>query len=193
MSAREAILAALKVNRPAGDFPLPDVPSFEEAYREPSKLFPERLALMGGTMAALQPGEDWAGLVRRLYPDVRLVCSTVPEVEGTCRITDFATPQEAQYVELGIVRAAFGVAETGSVCLTEAQLGMNAFPHLCEHLLVLLDPAQVLPNIHSAYRRPEIARARYAVLHSGPSATADIQGVMVRGAQGVRSLTVIYV
>jgi L-lactate dehydrogenase complex protein LldG len=27
---------------------------------------------------------------------------------------------------------------------------------------------------------------------TGPSATADIEGVMIRGAQGVRSLTVVF-
>jgi L-lactate dehydrogenase complex protein LldG len=36
-----------------------------------------------------------------------------------------------------------------------------------------------------------LAQARYAVLLTGPSATADIEGVLVRGAQGVRSLTVL--
>ena len=33
--------------------------------------------------------------------------------------------------------------------------------------------------------------ARYAAFHTGPSATGDIEGVLIHGAQGVRSLTVI--
>ena len=33
--------------------------------------------------------------------------------------------------------------------------------------------------------------AGYAVLVTGPSATADIEGVLIHGAQGVRSLTVV--
>ena len=33
--------------------------------------------------------------------------------------------------------------------------------------------------------------ARYSVLMTGPSATADIKGVLIRGAQGIRTLTVI--
>ena len=33
--------------------------------------------------------------------------------------------------------------------------------------------------------------AKYAVLMTGPSATADIEGVLVRGAQGIRSLKLI--
>jgi L-lactate dehydrogenase complex protein LldG len=192
MSARAAIFTALAANRPAGDFALPDVPFFDADLPEPAVVFPERLALMGGAMAARLADETIDDLARRLHPGARAICSAVAEAEGSCRVADFATPQEAQYIDLGIVRAAFGVAETGSVCLTEAQLGMNAFPHLCEHLLVLLDPRLIVPNIHHAYHRPEFASARYAVLHSGPSATADIQGVLIRGAQGVRSLTVVY-
>ncbi|HVP10648.1 MAG TPA: LUD domain-containing protein, partial [Phycisphaerae bacterium] len=39
--------------------------------------------------------------------------------------------------------------------------------------------------------RPEFRQMPYAVLHSGPSATADIEGVLILGAQGVRSLTVV--
>ena len=39
--------------------------------------------------------------------------------------------------------------------------------------------------------RPEFRELPYAVFHSGPSATADIEGVLILGAQGVRSLTVV--
>jgi L-lactate dehydrogenase complex protein LldG len=45
--------------------------------------------------------------------------------------------------------------------------------------------------MHHAYRRPEWRQARYAVFHTGPSATADIEGVLIHGAQGVRSLSVL--
>jgi L-lactate dehydrogenase complex protein LldG len=33
--------------------------------------------------------------------------------------------------------------------------------------------------------------AAYAVLMTGPSATADIEGILIQGAQGIRSLTVV--
>jgi L-lactate dehydrogenase complex protein LldG len=33
--------------------------------------------------------------------------------------------------------------------------------------------------------------AAYAVFHTGPSATGDIEGVPIHGAQGVRALTVV--
>jgi hypothetical protein len=40
------------------------------------------------------------------------------------------------------------------------------------------------------YGDPRFKTARYAVLVTGPSATADIEGVLIHGAQGVGSLTV---
>jgi L-lactate dehydrogenase complex protein LldG len=41
---------------------------------------------------------------------------------------------------------------------------------------VLLDPAEIIVNLHHAYRRPEFRDRPYACFHSGPSATADIEG-----------------
>lgn len=37
----------------------------------------------------------------------------------------------------------------------------------------------------------DAADARYGVFMTGPSATADIEGVLIHGAQGIRSLTVV--
>jgi L-lactate dehydrogenase complex protein LldG len=93
-------------------------------------------------------------------------------------------------VDVGVVRAAFGVAETGSVWLSEEELKVNALAYLAQHLIVLLDPTRIVGNLHQAYRDARFKTARYAVLVTGPSATADIEGVLIHGAQGVRSLTV---
>jgi hypothetical protein len=49
----------------------------------------------------------------------------------------------------------------------------------------------MVANLHDAYRDPRFKTARYAVLVTGPSATADIEGVLIQGARGVRSLTVL--
>jgi L-lactate dehydrogenase complex protein LldG len=108
-------------------------------------------------------------------------------------LSDVERPGHLADVEIGVVRAAFAVAETGSICLTGATLGVNALGYLSQHLVVLLDPSDIVANLHHAYRRPEFRQEHYATFHSGPSATADIEGVLIHGAQGVRSLTVVMV
>jgi L-lactate dehydrogenase complex protein LldG len=53
------------------------------------------------------------------------------------------------------------------------------------------DPSDIAVNLHHAYRRPEFRDRHYASLHTGPSAIADIKGVSIHGAQGLRSLSVL--
>jgi L-lactate dehydrogenase complex protein LldG len=45
--------------------------------------------------------------------------------------------------------------------------------------------------MHDAYRQRAEFDVRYGVFMTGPSATADIEGVLIHGAQGIRSLTVV--
>ncbi|MGV7030292.1 LutC/YkgG family protein [Methylobacterium symbioticum] len=191
MSAREAIFSDLRQNRPAGEFPLPEVPLFPPLVGDDLVAeFGERLVRMGGRVA--EPGADdvFAGVRERLAA-ATVVASAVPELEGTLDLRAVSRPQDVNDVDVAVVRAVFGIAETGSVLFTQDQLIVNAVAYLAQHLVVLLDPADILPNVQAAYRRPEFGQAAYAVLHTGPSATADIEGVLIHGAQGVRSLTVV--
>jgi L-lactate utilization protein LutC len=47
---------------------------------------------------------------------------------------------------VAVVRAAFAVAETGSILLTENELGINSLAYLAQHLIVLLDPADIVDS-----------------------------------------------
>ena len=152
--------------------------------------FGDVLEKMGGKMLQPAPGDALAP-VRAELVNAKVVCSQVPEISGNKELGPDTEPTDLADVDYGVVRAAFGVAETGSVCLTEAELGVNTLVYLPQHLIVLLDPVDIVVNIHQAYRRPEWRRAHYAVFQTGPSATADIEGVLIHGAQGVRSLSVL--
>ena len=63
---------------------------------------------------------------------------------------------------------------------------------MSEHLSVLLDPDQIVPYMHEAYRRVRLDATAYGCFMMGPSATADIQATLVHGAQGPRSLNVFF-
>jgi L-lactate dehydrogenase complex protein LldG len=115
----------------------------------------------------------------------------VPEVKGNRALSGIVEPADLADVDVGVVRAAFAVAETGSIWLSETELQVNSLAFLAQHLLAFLDPGDIVGNLHHAYGNPRFKTARYAVLVTGPSATADIEGVLIHGAQGVRSLTVV--
>jgi L-lactate dehydrogenase complex protein LldG len=166
------------------------VPKFEEnAPADLVEAFGKNLTRMGGRLVT-DHADDMRS-IRGLLEHSRLVCSAAPEIEGELDLAAVADPRALADVDHAVVRACCGVAETGSVLLTDVDLKVNALAYLAQHLIVLLDPADIVANIHSAYGRPEFRERHYAVFHSGPSATADIEGVLILGAQGVRSLSVL--
>jgi L-lactate dehydrogenase complex protein LldG len=192
VSARDDLLASIRKNRPQVTRPLPDVPLFDA--RRPASLlseFKENLERMGGLFLDPPAAGDVLAPVRTKIAGAKVVCSTVPEIAGNRDIAAVREPGELADVDFAIVRAAFAVAETGSVLLSDSELRVNTVAYLAQHLIVLLDPADIVVNIHHAYRRPEFHSRRYASFHTGPSATADIEGVLIHGAQGVRSLSVL--
>jgi len=192
MSSRDDILASIRVNLPRVDWPLPAVPLFDD--NPPTSLldaFKKSLHQMGGVFLDPPASGDSLAPVRAKIADAEIVCSTVPEIAGNRDIAGIGAPQDLADVDFAIVRASFAVAETGSVLLSDADLHVNAVAYLAQHLIVLLDPADIVVNLHHAYRRPEFRDRHYASFHTGPSATADIEGVLIHGAQGVRSLSVL--
>ena len=190
MSSRDFILDRVRRNQPA-PVPLPEIPRFDRPAASSWQTFAAALVRMGGAVTEMPASGTLEQLVGDRFPDAKVICSATPELRGTRSLTTVRSPGELEDVDLGVVRGAFGVAETGSVYLSETELGINALGFLPQHLLVLLDPAAIVADLHHAYRQRGFFEARYAVLMTGPSATADIEGVLIRGAQGVRSFTVV--
>ena len=192
MSSRDDILARVRKNQPAPQ-PLPAVPTFDADSESSFERFKAAAIRMGGKVVDAPADGNLDALVGRLFPDAKVICSATPEVAGNRPLGDTRTPANLDDVDVGVVRAVYGVAETGSVWLTEAQFKVNALGFLAQHLVVLLDPAKIVGNLHHAYREREHFDARYGVFMTGPSATADIEGVLIHGAQGIRTLTVVAV
>jgi L-lactate dehydrogenase complex protein LldG len=192
MTTRDDILAKVRASEPP-PLPLPELPPFVTRAGSRVDEFRSALARMGGKVADAPADGDLDALVRKLFPDAGVICSATTEVAGNRALGDIAAPAELADVDVGIVRAAFGVAETGSVWLTEDELGVNALAFLSQHLVVLLDADRIVGNMHDAYRDRDRFDAGYGVFMTGPSATADIEGVLIHGAQGIRSLTAVLV
>ena len=215
MSARDAILAAVRraLPRPAVPLPeipgtdrkgvktclgykehfvrLPEVPCFPEEGEPILPFFRKQLEAMGGRSFQVADAAAARAKVAELFPAARVVCSAVSEVPGTRRIEDVRDPHDLNDVDVGVVRSPLGVAEAGAIWLTQGELVVNALGVLSQHLIVLLDPAAIVDTMHDAYGRIDLTASPYGVFLAGPSATGDIEGVIIHGAQGARSLTIL--
>ena len=74
------------------------------------------------------------------FPDARRVCSAVPEVTGTVDPAGFPDWAAPASLDVTLIRFPLGVAETGSILLTESDLAVTTAAVLASHLVVLLDP-----------------------------------------------------
>ena len=189
MSARDDILAAVRDRLPVVP-PLPLVPDFASGTVDLVGMFTSALERLDGKVVTAPASgvQAWLGTA---FPNARKICSATIEVTGTVDPSEFPDWAAPADVDVTVVRTPLGVAETGSILLTEKELAITTAAVLARHLVVLLDPGDIVENIHVAYRHPAFERAAYAVLLSGPSGSADIGGVTVHPAQGVTTLTAV--
>lgn len=192
MSSRDAILNAIKQNRPQPvelpelKWQTPDEPDLLLQYRN-------SLEKNGGTCTVMDSIEEISHFIILRYPNVKNICSLLPEVQGNIDIKTVIDPHWLEDVDLAVVRGVLGVSENAAIWLPESMLGHRALPFITQHLIVVLEVHTIVPDMHEAYKKINVNESGYGVFIAGPSKTADIEQSLVIGAHGARSLEVILV
>ena len=187
MSARDRILARVRralAGRPEAVLPpIPEEPSLgqEAAFR----LFKERLEAAGGRVLRVAEPEAARALLAEAAAGVEGAW-VGPEVPVPLRPKLPDRPPET--AGLGVSWALAGVAETGSVVLSsrEGRKGQLLVPR---HL-VWLPGDRLFARLAEALAALKGADAAALALHSGPSKSADIGQIMVKGVHGPGELWV---
>jgi L-lactate dehydrogenase complex protein LldG len=191
MSFRDTILQNVRNNQPSYR-ELPAIPKFHsEQPLDLKEKFVEALKELSGEVVT-EPPVDFEKFLRNRFPGAKAICSTVPEYAGNRKPEDFTRWSDASSIDVTIVRSPLGVAETGSVLLSEQEFRVNTIGVFAHDIVILLDPADIVENIHDAYGHIHFRDKAYTLLMSGPSGSADIAGTTVHPAQGVTTLTVVF-
>jgi len=190
MSARQNILERIRNSGlPATNNPeVPDFARLSTAEFLPQ--FRRGLEAMAGVLVDQRP-TDFGAFLKNAFPKAKNFCSAVPEFVGDSSPEDYSNWADASNIDVTVARSPMGIAETGSVLLSETDLRVNTIGFLAHDLVVLLDPADIVENVHLAYRHPAFRNTAYSVLMTGPSGSGDIGGRVVHPAQGVMTLTVV--
>jgi L-lactate dehydrogenase complex protein LldG len=191
-SSREQILSSIRANTPAKRVEHPPIPVFNRSGVNLKSCFERRLEEAGGGAHEIGSRPEAEAKFASLHSKAQVICSAVPEIPGTRRAETILDPHELADVDVGVVRAQFGVAESGAVWLTQEDLIVNGLGFLSQHLVVFLDPEEIVADMHEAYARVRLDQTAYGCFMMGPSATGDIEATLVHGAQGPRSLNVFF-
>lgn len=210
MSSREQILNDVRqaLGRKPGQPPAAQpkaritIPSL--TMEERIRLFQERLEVLGGKVHRAATYQDAAGVVGELLQGETAVASNAPALRHA-GVTAMANVSSGYGDEpslraacasapFGISGADYGLAETGSIvtiAANEARL-VSLLPPV--HI-ALLSKARMLTGLDEFYTlHPQPARqSASTVFITGPSRSADIEMILVRGVHGPRVIHVIVI
>ncbi len=189
-SSREIILKKVREGKPK-EIKLPDVPLYSYPGNSLDSFISNLKSFDGNVIEFASRNEAIEWLENNIDRNNNNIFSAIVDYHGNKELSDFKTPHEAHVVDIAIGEGVLGVAETGSVWVTEESLGLTAAALFSTDLYILLDKKSIKSGLHEAYKNIDLAKHQYGAFYTGPSATADIEAVHVTGAQGEISLTVL--
>lgn len=163
--------------------------------------FRHRLQLLAGKTACVRTAREAAEYVEGVIAGRDAVASSspfldecgIPPLAGVKRFTDpAALRQGCATAAVGITSADYALAATGTLVLLSEPRLISLLPPV--HIAVI-PAARLLTNLDELFAiLPDPARASNSmVLVTGPSRTADIEQILVRGVHGPGEIHVVIV
>lgn len=192
-NSKEEILEKIRANKPDSIYGHPEISLFQKGRKTLLKDdFRNNLTQNSCKWYDVEEKSEALKLMEELYPDAKVICSATKEFDGNKDLSVIKDPHDLADVDLGIIRAQFGVAENGMVWMSEKDMINPGLGFLSEHLIILLKPNQLVRNMHEAYLRIRLKETSYGCFMMGPSATGDIGVDIIHGAHGPRTMTVFF-
>ena len=196
MNSKDKILAALRQNV-RETYDMPELDALEGiTYPDPVAQFIQKTTTTAGArLIEMHAGDDVNSLIRRAYPEARLLASNVPGVEAQMNPDTVSDARELMQVDVGILQGHIGVAENACIWIPQT-MQQKAVCFAPQQLVILLRREDIVSNMHQAYERIRLSSEYFrdypfGTFISGPSKTADIESALVYGAQAARAVTVI--
>jgi L-lactate dehydrogenase complex protein LldG len=200
--AREATLDAVRaaLKRPEGQ-PIPEPPSLDLSYTETPiadriAAFRAALEKLGGTVSETDSIAEARSRALELIGVRSTVCSSAPIV-ADC---GFAPPannlrEACASAGCGITSADYALADTGSLVLFSSETEPRMVSLLPPCHIAIVPESVLLTSLEELFVREPMPADRSSAMTilTGPSRSADIEMILVRGVHGPGEVHVIFV
>lgn len=129
----------------------PDTSLFDKNQKSMLDIFKENLLNASIPWYELTDIDEVKPLIRENIPDADTICSTTPEIRTSKNLSHIINPYELRNMDVTIIRAEFGVAQTGMVWIAEKDMPIRSLRHISQHLVILLHPDRMVKNMREAY------------------------------------------
>lgn len=188
---KEELFDKLRRNT-ARQYDMPDLQKVQAIqYNNVVEQFAEMSRTVGGRVKRISRADDVNTVITELYPDAKVFASALPYINIAQRNPDtVAEAGDLNGTDVAILEGEVGVAENGCIWVPQT-MKEKAVMFISEELVIIIDAASIVNNMHEGYRRIKVPELGYGCWISGPSKTADIEQALVMGAQAARGVTVL--
>ncbi|HKP14712.1 MAG TPA: LUD domain-containing protein [Gemmatimonadaceae bacterium] len=192
MSARDAILAAVRAARPPS---VARPESLRPVHQEESGL--SRLdaftaaATAAGATVTLAPRKDVPRFVASATEGAITLLSFAAGVTST--MSPHGDAHSLSALDVLVSESSLGVAENGAVWIATSDTVLRGALFLAARVVIVVREEDLVDDLHQAYERIDVRSHSFGVFVSGPSKTADIEQSLVIGAHGPKALTLVVV
>lgn len=192
MSTRELLMEAMRLNNTSEVFVLQNVPLLTTEYKSMLEAFKENLTRSSANWYEVDNVADVKPLIRILFPESSVIGSATSDVRGNKDLNHMYNPCELEEVDVAVIRAEFGVAETGMLWVSQQDMPIHALDHLSRHLVILLHPDRLVKDMREAYEEVYAGDINFGSFISGPFPGGRTKGKQ-RKQHGPESVTVCFI
>ncbi len=179
MTSREKILQSVRANLPPQEERPPEWES-SNSWSDLKDRFAFCLDAIGGVTRFFTSRADAVAEMDNI------------ESEGVVRdlIRGFHLEELPEEPEVTMVEARLAIAENGAIFVTDKEVPERNHLFLGQKLIALVPQSGLISDMHEAYDKIRLTDTGFGIFIAGPSATADIAQILVRGAHGPSQMEV---
>jgi len=129
--------------------------------------------------------------IQQLQQEGKVVLSVIDNlIEAEQEQLSKKSAADLANLDYAFIKGQYAVTENGAIWVSDKNIYNRLIPFICKHVVIVIDAAHILTDMHQAYAAINIREDGYGVFIAGPSKTADIEQSLVIGAHGPLSLKV---